>query len=99
MDGALQVLLDLMKADERVLADPEPYVYVASLGASSVDLTMMCWADSANYWAMRCDLTKNVKLAIEAAGYSIPFPQQDVHIIPSSSADTIPGHGKKNTDT
>jgi len=85
IEGASQVLLDLMKADERVLADPEPQVLVGSLGASSVDLSMRCWAKTDEFWPVHFDLTKKSKLAIEAAGYSIPYPQQDVHIIPSGS--------------
>lgn len=85
IEGASQVLLDLMKADERVLADPEPQVLVGALGASSVDLSMRCWAKTDEFWPVHFDLTKKSKLAIEAAGYSIPYPQQDVHIIPSGS--------------
>ena len=94
IEGASQVLLDVMNANEGVLADPEPIVLVGAMGASSVDLTMRCWAVSDDSWGIGFELTKQSKLAIEAAGYSIPFPQQDVHIIPSSSGgDSIPGHG------
>lgn len=83
IDGASKVLLDLMTSDERIHGDPEPQVLVGALGASSVDLSMRCWTNTDVFWAVQFDLTKNAKLAIEAAGYSIPYPQQDVHIIPS----------------
>lgn len=85
IEGASKVLLDLMTADERVLADPEPQVLVGALGASSVDLSMRCWTSTDDFWPTHFELTKRSKLALEAAGYSIPYPQQDVHIIPSGS--------------
>jgi small conductance mechanosensitive channel len=101
IEGASQVLLHMMKADDRVHADPEPQVLVGALGASSVDLSLRCWVDTDDFWPVHFDLTKQSKLAIEAAGYSIPFPQQDVHIIPSSSGgggNTMPGHTRKTTE-
>lgn len=91
IEGASQVLLDLMNADDRVLADPEPQVLVGALGASSVDLSMRCWVKGDDFWPVHFDLTKKSKLAIDDAGYSIPFPQQDVHIISKAhgSSETL----------
>lgn len=96
IEGASQALLDLMTADERVLSDPEPQVLVGTLGASSVDLSMRCWVGTDDFWPVHFDLTKKSKLAIEAAGYSIPYPQQDVHIIPSGSGSP---HGSSEAKT
>ena len=36
---------------------------------------------SADYWACVWDLNKAIKTDLQAAGYSIPFPQRDVHIV------------------
>ena len=83
--GASEVLLELMSADQRILGDPEPQVLVGSLGSSSVDLVMRCWTSTAESWNVQFDLTRQAKLAIEQAGYTIPFPQQDVHIISKSA--------------
>lgn len=85
IEGASKVLMDLMLADERVLDDPEPQVLVGALGASSVDLSMRCWTSTDDFWPFHFEITKKSKLALEGAGYSIPYPQQDVHIIPSGS--------------
>jgi len=85
IEGASKVLMDLMTKDDRVHADPEPQVLVDTLGNSSVNLKMRCWTDTANFWPLQFDLTKNTKLVIESAGYSIPFPQQEVHFIPAET--------------
>ncbi len=88
IDGASDTLLKLMSADARVKNDPEPVVLVDSLGDSSVNLKMRCWVRTDDYWTVFFDLNKASKLVIEAAGYSIPFPQRDLHIIGSGEAPT-----------
>ncbi len=92
ISGASQVLMDLMKSDSRILADPEPQVLVSVLGSSSVDLSVRCWTKTEDFWDVHFDLKKKSKIAIEEAGYTIPFPQSDVHIIPSGSSSMVP-HG------
>lgn len=87
LEGASGILMALLTGDERVLKDPEPQVLVDALADSSVNLKMRCWTDTAEFWGLQFDLNKQAKLALEAAGYSIPFPQQDVHIISSKSGE------------
>lgn len=82
IDGASEVLLKLMTGDERVHKDPEPQVLVGSLGDNSVNLSMRCWTNTDDYWGLFFDLNKQSKLAIEEDGYSIPYPQRDMHMIP-----------------
>ena len=73
--------LESILADEpRILKDPEPLVAVSNLGESSVDFVVRPWVKAEDYWAVRFDLTRALKENIEAAGCSIPYPQQDVHM-------------------
>lgn len=80
VDGAMAVLDKMMNADARVLDDPAPATMVVALAASSVDINCRCWVKGEDYWGALFDLNKQVKADLEAAGYSIPFPQQDVHM-------------------
>ncbi len=77
---AVDTIRSIVTADERVLDDPAPQIAVAELGASSVDLVVRPWCVGADYWDVRFDLTRKIKEGLEAAGFSIPFPQQDVHL-------------------
>lgn len=86
IDGAMKVLAGLMADDKRVLSDPAPEVMVTKLGDSAVEITMRCWMNGGDYWGVRFDLTKAAKNAVEKAGYSIPFPQHDVHLIGGTAA-------------
>lgn len=73
-------LLEIAKADDRVLAEPEPpLTFVDNLDDSAVVLALRLWTSTANYWSVRRDLTELGKVRLEAAGLTIPFPQLDIH--------------------
>ena len=74
------ILQGLAKDDSRILTDPETTVAVAELADSSVNLVFRPWVKTADYWAVRFDLTESIKNALDEAGISIPYPQQDVHL-------------------
>ena len=82
----LRVLLELGRSDDRIHAEPEALVFVNELGDSAVVLSLRVWVATADYWAMRRELTGRGKAALEAAGLSIPFPQRDIHIYSTSAA-------------
>lgn len=66
--------------DERILRDPEPYVRVWNLSASSVDILCRVWVRSADYWEVRSAALERVKKALDGAGINIPYSQLDVHL-------------------
>jgi small conductance mechanosensitive channel len=74
------ILQRLAQENTRVLADPASTVAVAELADSSVNLVFRPWVKTADYWDVRFDLTENIKKALDEAGISIPYPQQDVHL-------------------
>jgi small conductance mechanosensitive channel len=87
VEKAMTLLLDHLKQDNRVLSEPAPQVLVTGLGESSVDLSLRCWSERTDFWTLKFELNKNAKLWLDTAGISIPFPQRDVHLIPTL-ADT-----------
>ena len=79
IDEASSAALEVVRADERVLADPAPAVMVNELADSSVNLTVRYWVNGADYWATRFDLMRRLKEAFDERGIEIPFPQRVVH--------------------
>jgi len=77
---ARDIILSVIEADGRILADPAPAIAVAELADSSVNLNVRPWVESADYWAVRPDLIETIKVRFDEAGISIPYPQQDVHM-------------------
>ena len=74
-----QVLKDIIAADKRILTDPEPFIRLGEMAASSVDITVRVWVKSTDYWAVHFDLKKAVYTTFTKLDISIPFPQMVVH--------------------
>lgn len=77
---AKEVLFNLLQEDEKVLKDKDINVFVDSLADSSVNIGVRCWFKNEDFWPGKWRLTENVKLALDNAQVTIPFPQMDVHI-------------------
>lgn len=63
-----------------------PSVNLASLGDSSVNLTVRAWAHTADYWAVYYYVLEQIYARQTSSGFSFPFPQMDVHIVSPSGA-------------
>ena len=85
LDKVRQILQELVAADERILAEPACTIAVAELADSSVNFVLRPWVATADYWAVKFDLTENIKKRFDQEGVSIPFPQRDVHIYQAST--------------
>lgn len=80
IDKAIEVLQGVVSANKGWEAQPEPYVYVSSLGDFAVDLTVWAWADGNNYWDAQASFRLEAKKALDAAGIEIPYPHQvEIH--------------------
>jgi small conductance mechanosensitive channel len=77
---AIEVVSATLRADERVLADPDILVNVENLGDSSVDLLVRCWTNAEHFLPAKLDLTRAIKLALDDANISIPYPKRDVFL-------------------
>lgn len=72
---------EILAEDERILTDPEPTVGVLELADSSVNFAVRPWVKSADYWPVYFHLQETMKQRFDAAGLSIPYPQQDLHVV------------------
>ncbi len=77
---AEKVLTEIVMSHEKVLKDPEPVIKLHELGDSSVNFIVRPWSNTADYWDVYWDITREVKRRFDEEGISIPFPQRDVHI-------------------
>lgn len=80
IERARGIILDILRADSRVLAEPEPLVAVDELGDSSVTLVVRPWVATDDYWSVRREVTEKIKVTFDRLGVSFPFPQLDVHL-------------------
>jgi small conductance mechanosensitive channel len=80
IEQARKVLLKTARGHEKVLGEPEPVINVSALGDNAVALELRAWTLGPDWVQTRFDLIEGGKLALDAAGISIPFPQRDIHI-------------------
>jgi len=80
VDEAVSVGIELMKAHDLVLDEPAPTFVLTELADSSLNLQLRPWANTADYWTVKGDITKGIYEALGKAGIEIPFPQLDVHV-------------------
>jgi len=76
---AKNIMLEVIAADERVLQEPEPLVAVSALADSSVNFNFRVWVKTSDYWDVYYDMLEKVKLAFDAKGITIPYPQMDIY--------------------
>jgi small conductance mechanosensitive channel len=84
IDKARDTIKGLVDSDQRILKDPACVVAVSELGDSSVDFVVRPWVNTADYWAVKFDLTEAIKKRFDEEGLSFPYPQRDVHLHQSS---------------
>lgn len=80
IDKTRQVLTAAAKSIENTLEEPAMVIMLTGLGASSVDWVVRVWSNTSDYWTVKEHLTRAIKMHLDEADISIPFPQMDVHL-------------------
>ncbi|MCS3461529.1 mechanosensitive ion channel domain-containing protein [Aeromonas sp. BIGb0445] len=74
------VLERLVNEEPRILKEPAVTIAVAALLDSSVSIVVRPWVKTGDYWGVWFDFHERVKLAFDAEGIEIPFPQMALHM-------------------
>ncbi len=88
VERALAILVDVAKAQPRVLVDPAPNALVTDFADSGINLELGFWiADpELGTGAIRSDVNLGILRAFRAAGIEIPFPQRELRILGGAPA-------------
>ena len=85
LDKVQGILEELVASDERFLQTPEPVIRVKQLSDYSIDFLVRAYVKTGEFWESVWALNKAVKQRFDAEGITIPFPQRDVHMIPTDA--------------
>lgn len=77
----ISVILEVIKNNKLILSDPEPFVRITAFSASSIDIVVRVWVNSADYWNVYFALLEDIKEAFDENDIVIPYNQLDVHIV------------------
>jgi potassium-dependent mechanosensitive channel len=91
-DKVLQVLIEVAKGHPDVVALPAPVALFLGFGDSALQFQIRAWTNRLDRHLMvRSELGVAVYAALQEAGFSIPFPQQEVRIHPAALPPLGPG--------
>jgi small conductance mechanosensitive channel len=71
---------DFIAADNRILADPAPFMGLSQLADSSVNFAVRVWVDGPDYWNVFFEMNEKVYTQFADYKLNIPFPQMDIHV-------------------
>ena len=81
VDLVEETLLQVGRAHQEVLLNPEPTIQFLDFGDSSLRFDLLVWInDASRQYLVRSDLNFAVVKAFREQGITIPFPQRDLHI-------------------
>ena len=81
-DLVKEIITKRMRKTDKVILNNEkftPVVKHEKYQESSLEVIARCWVNFKDYWTVYFDLQRDVKLAFDKNGITIPFPQVDVH--------------------
>ena len=81
VDLVAETLLQVGRAHQEVLLNPEPAIQFLEFGDSSLNFDLLIWInDASRQYFVRSDLNFAVVKAFREQGITIAFPQRDLHI-------------------
>jgi small conductance mechanosensitive channel len=86
VEKAVGIIEQMARDDGRVMDDPAPQIVVGELADSSVNIVIRLWCQAGDYWGIKFDMTKALKLRMDGEGISIPYPQRTLHVIGGEKA-------------
>ena len=73
-------ILEAAQADERILADPAPFVAISQYKESSVEYVTRVWCNNADYWDVYFGMNERVREAFARNGVHMTYNHLNVHI-------------------
>jgi small-conductance mechanosensitive channel len=90
-DQAIQIINRVIDDEPFALKEPQPQVFVDNLGDNSVNLIVRIWAPVSEWYSLKMKLLWMIKMALEAEGIEIAFPQRVVWYGAGSKEEDAPG--------
>ncbi len=81
IDQTKALLESTLRGIPGVLADKPVAAVLVNLGASSLDFSIRTFCNDADYWAVREQMLRQCKYALDKASIGIPYQTLDVHIV------------------
>jgi small conductance mechanosensitive channel len=78
---ALAAIGDLVRANPRVLTDPAPFIGLASLGDSAVQIAVKPWVSAEYFGVIESELNLTINQALRERAITVAYPRREVRLI------------------
>ena len=79
--AALSAIREVVKANPRVLSDPNPVVQINVLADSAVQIAIRPWVAVSDFSVVSGELNLSVAENLRQRGIAIPYPQREVRLL------------------
>jgi small conductance mechanosensitive channel len=80
-EAAIAVVENALRDFNKISRSPRPQVGIQLFGDSAIVIGVRYWVPPLDYFQTQHDVNMGLFKALKKAGFTIPFPQRDVHII------------------
>jgi len=80
-------ILDLVRKNDKILNQPEPFVGLGEYGGSSINFYVRLWVNSPDYWNVFYNFQENLKIVFDKKGIEFPYPHMDLNIYKDVKTD------------
>lgn len=84
-EEAIRCITEAVRSVDGLATDREPIIGIDAFADSSINIGYRVWVPTNHYHRKRYALNLAVHHALKKANITIPFPQRDVHLIPSET--------------
>lgn len=76
-----EALMEAIKADGRILSQPEPFVGLHAYKDSCIDYVLRVWCKSEDYWPIYYSLNESVRESFSRHGVEMTYNHLNVHMV------------------
>lgn len=81
LSEVISIIRESLDKTPLVLVEPEPDIFVESLGESAVVVNVWCWVPFTAWFDMKKQLVEQLKAELDRKEIELPFPQRVVHVV------------------
>ena len=74
-------ILQAAAGDERIIAEPAPFVALKEYKASSIDYAVRVWCKNSDYWDVYYGMNERVRVCFEENGIQMTYEHINVHLV------------------
>ena len=74
-------IMDAIAADERISAEPAPFIALSVYKSSSIEYLVRIWCQNSDYWSVHYGMNERVRECFAAHGVEMSYEHMNVHIL------------------